>query len=165
MQEIISSGQASDISLYSFEYAGVVIGMGSSGAYFEIAPNGYLRQQVSLTGANNTNIAYRIIGYGSMRGLTITVDAWDTKNSVFAIKTVENDNEEYQFKLDILSANTHSILIKNPTANRIRIILISALLEVGSSTISDQVNTMSDKMILYGYEHELPQLIGGELTV
>lgn len=166
MKEIISNGQASQGSLYSFDYKGVTIGTGSSGQYFDIAPNGHLKQKVDLAGANDTTISYRIIGYAGLKGLSITIDAWDKQNSVFAIKEVDTTTQEYRFTLDIISASAHSILVKNPTKKSIQVALISALLEDGDSEISSQVGAMTDKMVLYGYERDLPVLTGGgETTV
>lgn len=162
MKEIISNGQASQSSLYSFEYHNVTIGSGVSGQYFDIAPGGYLRQKVSLSNTLDTIINYRLISEGSMKGLTATVDAWDTKNSVFLIKEVENTSEEYKFSLEIISASNHTINIKNPTRRNISLIFISALLEDGSTEVNEQVSSMSDKMILYGYEKDLPELVGGD---
>lgn len=165
MKEIISNGQASQTALYSFEYSNVLIGSGMSGQYFDIAPGGYLKQKVSLTNALETVINYRLISEGSMKGLTTTIDAWDSSNSVFLIKEIENTSEEYKFSLDIVSAANHTIAIKNTTRRNIHLIFISALLEDGNTEVNQQVSSMSDKMILYGYEKDLPALTGGEITV
>lgn len=165
MKEIISNGQASQTALYSFEYSSVIIGSGSKGAFFDIAPNGYLRQKINLKNTLDTSITYRLVSDGPMKGLRVTVDAWDTSNSVFLIKEVENNSEEYKFDIEIVSANSHTIFIKNTAKNNIHVVLISALLEDGSAEVNEQVSSMSDKMILYGYEKDLPALSGGEITV
>lgn len=164
MKEIISNGQASQAAMYSFEYKGVTLKTGSSGQYFDISPDGYLKQKVNLKGANETYITYRLVGYSSLKGLGLTIDAWDTQNSIFAIKEVDSDTEEYKFTLDIVSATDHSILVKNGTRKSIQLMLISALLEDGNTGVTEQVGSMSDKMILYGYERDLPILVslGGD---
>lgn len=164
MKEIISNGQASQAAMYSFEYKGVTLKTGSNGSYFDISPEGYLKQKVSLKGANETTISYWIMGYGSLKGLGLTIDAWDEHNSIFAIKEVDSDTEEYKFILDIVSASEHSILVKNGTRKNIQVVLISALLEDGNAGVTEQVGSLSDKMILYGYERDLPVLVnlGGD---
>lgn len=160
MKEIVSNGQASQNAMLSFTHSGVVLGTGPNGQYFNIAPKGYLTQTVTLQGANETAINYRIVGLETLKGITITVDAWDTVNSVFNIKTVSTDTEEYKFTIDIISANKHTITVKNNSSVARKVVLISALLNTGDTGVSDTVNSLSDKMILYGYEKDLPGLSG-----